>query len=225
MFKKIQHRLLLSYLLVFASILAGFAVAVRIVFAHSLREQLRGKLTALGQGAAANVEYDKGSLKIESDFPTKDIISRHQALQWFNLQGDLIAQEGNFVLKLPLSFTEIQLQAGKTRIQAVTLPIISSDNNKVIGYVRVSQSLEEFDETLNKLDLGLGGGIFVALVISGVGGVWLTRQAMREIEDSFERLKQFTADASHELRSPLMVIKSNAAVALKYSEGIRETDA
>ncbi|PMB05422.1 two-component sensor histidine kinase, partial [Fischerella thermalis CCMEE 5328] len=84
---------------------------------------------------------------------------------------------------------------------------------------------EEFDETLNKLDLGLGGGIVVALIISGAGGVWLTRQAMQPIEESFERLKQFTADASHELRSPLMAIQSNAGVALKYPEGMREADA
>ncbi|MHC5932351.1 sensor histidine kinase, partial [Nostoc sp.] len=114
---------------------------------------------------------------------------------------------------------------GKNRIQSVTLPIINSDDKQFIGYVRASQSLEEFDETLNKLDLGLGGGIVVALIISGAGGVWLTRQAMQPIEESFERLKQFTADASHELRSPLMAIKSNAGVALKYPEGMRKTDA
>jgi signal transduction histidine kinase len=47
---------------------------------------------------------------------------------------------------------------------------------------------------------------------------------MKPIEESFQRLKQFTADASHELRSPLMAIKSNAAVALKYSEGMRKQD-
>jgi len=89
----------------------------------------------------------------------------------------------------------------------------------------VSQTLEEVDETLLKLDLGLGGGIIVALLCSAIGGVWLTRQAMQPIEESFDRLKQFTADASHELRSPLMAVKSNAAVALKYPEGIREKDA
>ena len=48
---------------------------------------------------------------------------------------------------------------------------------------------------------------------------------MQPIEKSFRRLQQFTADASHELRNPLMAIKSNAAVALKYPEGIRELDA
>ena len=65
----------------------------------------------------------------------------------------------------------------------------------------------------------------MALILSSVGGFWLTRQAVQPIEESFQRLTQFTADASHELRSPLMAIKSNAAVALKYSDGMRPTDA
>ena len=59
----------------------------------------------------------------------------------------------------------------------------------------------------------------------GAGGLWLTRQAMQPIEQSFQKLQQFTSDAAHELRSPLMAIKTNAAVALKYPEGIRAADA
>ncbi|WP_264307683.1 sensor histidine kinase [Nodosilinea nodulosa] len=39
---------------------------------------------------------------------------------------------------------------------------------------------------------------------------------MEPIEASFQRLKQFTADASHELRGPLMAIASNVELALKY---------
>ena len=227
MFQKIRHRLLVSYLVVLASMLGGFALAVRIVFTRSLTHQLTDKLTALAQVASANAEYENGHIKIESDFPGQNLIANQQSLRWFDTQGRLIAQQGKIFLNLPLSITEtIQIHNnGKNRIQSVTLPIIGSDDKKLIGYVRASQSLEEFDETLNKLDWGLGGGIVVALAISGVGGVWLTRQAMQPIEESFARLKQFTADASHELRSPLMAIKSNTAVALKYPEGMRETDA
>jgi len=44
------------------------------------------------------------------------------------------------------------------------------------------------------------------------GGILLIRQAMQPVEQGFQRLKQFTADASHELRGPLMAIKSNVAV-------------
>jgi signal transduction histidine kinase len=106
------------------------------------------------------------------------------------------------------------------------LPVREEErNDELIGYVRASESLEGIDATLRRLDWGLGGGVVLALAMSGFGGIWLTRQAMQPIEKSFQRLQQFTADASHELRNPLMAIKSNAAVALKYPEGIRESDA
>lgn len=226
MFQRIRYRLLLSYLVVFASLLGIFAIAVRVAFTRSLTEQITDKLTAIGKGAAANVEFEKGRLTIESDFRPKDLIAYHQALQWFDTQGNLISQQGQTVLTLPLLPNKmVQVQIGKIPIQAVTVPIIKSDNGKLVGYIRVSQSLEEFHETLQKLDWGLGGGIIITLLLSSIGGILLTRQAMQPIEESFERLKQFTADASHELRSPLMAIKINAELPLQYPEEIGTKDA
>lgn len=225
MFQKIQHRLLLSYLGVLATILSIFAVSVRLIFAQSLIQQLSAQLTALAQGAAANAEYEQGKLKIEDDFISQNLLARHQALQWFTLENQLIAQTGNNIINLPLSIKEtFQIQKQGNRIIAVILPILENEQRQLIGYVRASQSLEEYDETLRKLDFGLGSGILTALILSGLGGIWLTRQAMQPIEESFARLKQFTADASHELRSPLMAIKTNTMVALKYAEGMREND-
>ncbi|MEH2451875.1 sensor histidine kinase [Nostoc sp.] len=226
MFQKIRYRLLLSYLVVFASLLGTFAIAVRVAFTRSLTEQITDKLIAIGKGAAANVEFEKGRLTVESDFRPQDLITYHQALQWFDTQGNLITQQGKTVLTLPLlSNKMVQVQTGKIPIQAVTVPIMMSDNGELVGYVRVSQSLEEFDETLQKLDWGLGGGIIITLVLSSIGGILLTRQAMQPIEESFQKLKQFTADASHELRSPLMAIKINAELPLEYPEEIGPKDA
>ncbi|MEG3973364.1 HAMP domain-containing histidine kinase [Microcoleus sp. herbarium8] len=226
MFEKIRSRLLLSYLLVLASILSIFAIGVRLIFARSLTDQLTEKLTVLGEGASANTEWENGRIRFDTDFNVQTIIDNNQGLELFDTKGNTIIQQGRFVLAIPLSFSEtVQLPTAKNRIQGITLPIIERENGKLIGYIRVSQSLDEIDETLNKFNLGLGSGILIALIFSGVGGVILTRLAMQPIEDSFKSLKQFTADASHEFRSPLMAIKSNLAVALKYPEGMRELDA
>jgi two-component system, OmpR family, manganese sensing sensor histidine kinase len=229
-FQALRYRLLLSYLLVLASILSVFAIAVRVVFTQSLTQQLTAQLRLLGQGAAANAVFNQkqGRIIVGKGFSTPELIARERAIQWFDLQGHLITQQGKAVLALPLpASTEdaVQIQASQPRIQGVTLPILDNDDRQPVGYVRVSKSLAEQDERLQRLDLGLGGGIFVALILSGVGGIWLTRQAMLPIEENFRRLKQFTADASHELRSPLMAIKTNVSVALKYPNGMRPADA
>jgi two-component system, OmpR family, manganese sensing sensor histidine kinase len=222
-FQKTQNRLLLSYLVVLLMVLSGFAIAVRLVFSRILLHQLTAELTTLAQGAAANVEVESGQLqKIDSDFQVEDLNSRHQGLQWFDLQGQETFRQGN-VMSLPVSVDQ-RVQSDR-HIQGVTLPVYDIDaSGKLVGYVRASQSLDGFERTLQGLDWGLGGGVLTALLLSGMGGVWLTRQAMQPIEQSFQKLQQFTADASHELRNPLMEIRSNAAVALKYPEGIRDDD-
>jgi two-component system, OmpR family, manganese sensing sensor histidine kinase len=186
---------------------------------------MTNQLEIFAQGVAANTEFDESHLKLGEDFSLQDLSMRHRAIQWFDPQGHLVTQKGTVVVSLPLSLEDsTQIQPGKPRLESVTLPILDGEEKRFLGYVRVSQSLEESDENLQKLDVGLTGGIVMALLLSSVGGLWLTQLAMQPIEQSVQRLKQFTADASHELRSPLMAIKSNAAVALKYSEGMRLTD-
>jgi signal transduction histidine kinase len=118
----------------------------------------------------------------------------------------------------------IQTQIDAVGLVVVTLPIFDNNQRQLIGYLRGSQSLSEVDETIAKLDAGLAAGALVAIVLSSLGSGWLNLQAMQPIEESFKRLRQFTADASHELRSPLMAISTNAEVALTYPEGMRASD-
>jgi OmpR-family two-component system manganese-sensing sensor histidine kinase len=225
MFQAIRHRLLLSYLTVLTVVLGVFAIAVRITFANSLQEELVNRLAVLAKAARGEMDWEDQQLTVDG----KDLlIDSDQSVQWFDTQGHLINRRGKNPVTLPLDPDQtLQTQILPYPAKGITLPVRGEEEKKgeLIGYVRVSESLESLYETLRRLDWGVGGGIVLALTLSGLGGVWLTRQAMQPIEKSFLRLQQFTADASHELRNPLMAIKSNAAVALKYSEGMRESDA
>jgi two-component system, OmpR family, manganese sensing sensor histidine kinase len=234
-FDQIRFRLLTAYLLVLMGILVTFAVGVRVLFYHVLSQKITENLTTIAQGTMTSVELKDGRLQFDSDLPPRQLSSADSpklqklltetGLEIFDFTGKRVAQSGRVNLTLPLSIQQpIQVQSGRVRIQGVTMPIVDGDTNKTIGYVRSSQPLTELDENLTKLDLGLGGGILLALIFSSIGGIWLTKQAMHPVESSFQRLQQFTADASHELRSPLMAIKSNAQVALKYPTGIRAGD-
>lgn len=77
MFAKIRWRLLLSYLAVFTSILVIFAAGIRVLFVRSLTQQLIDRLTALGQGAATNAEFENGRIKVKNDFIARPFIHKN----------------------------------------------------------------------------------------------------------------------------------------------------
>ncbi|WNC86630.1 ATP-binding protein [Thermosynechococcus sp. QKsg1] len=225
MFTHIRRRLLFFNLLVFAVVLGGFAIAVRVVFVHNLREQLTNRLIAIAQGAAANADIENGQLKIEEHGLPHELKKQAATLEWFDAHGRLLKQQGEELPYIPLNpKVSVAIHTHDPPLQLVTLPILHQATNEIIGYIRISQELDEFNETVWQLDTGLMAGVMIGLLLSAMGSLWLNRQAMQPIEDSFERLRQFTADASHELRSPLMAISSNAEVALKYDEGMRPED-
>ncbi|HEY9617430.1 MAG TPA: HAMP domain-containing sensor histidine kinase [Microcoleaceae cyanobacterium] len=86
--------------------------------------------------------------------------------------------------------------------------------HQVLGYLRVSHPWFEVTKPTRQLvvDLSLGTGL--VLIVVGAIGWWLSDLAMEPVRESYQRLKQFTADASHELRSPIAVIQTNVQVAL-----------
>ena len=227
MFQKIRIRLLLNTLLVFTLVLAGSAIAVRLVFVRNLQEQTTERLISVGQGIVAEAELDeKGQLKVEDEFLVQALLDEHQSFEWFTLQGTAVERMGGFFPVTPLDTqaTIVFEEEREPHIQSVILPIIGQKTGKQIGYVRANQLMDDFEETVLQLDIGLGAGVVVATVLASGGILWLNKQTMQPIEESFQRLKQFTADASHELRSPLMAISSNAEVSLRYPEGMRSDD-
>ncbi len=89
---------------------------------------------------------------------------------------------------------------------------------QVLGYLRVSHPWFEVTKPSREffVDLAVGTGLMVGAV--GAIGWFLSELAMQPIRESYQRLKQFTADASHELRSPIAVIQTNVQVALADPE-------
>lgn len=222
MFTQIRHRLLLSYLTVLTTILTLFAISVRVTFARSLDQQLIARLETLATAAALELELDGGELEVDEEI----VVNANQGAQWFDIEGTLLAEQGDYALHLPFNpGRSIQTQITPHPAMSLTLPVNDYDTGVFIGYTRVSESTLAINNTLRSLDRGLWGGVVGALALTGLGGIWLTRQALQPIEQSFRRLQRFTSDASHELRTPLMAIRTNAAVALKYPKDMRVSDA
>jgi len=219
MFRSLRRRLLLSYLAIMALTLGVSATVVYVFFACSLYRQLDNELLTLAKAAAPSLAIAKKevSTDLQQDIPWNELFKGYQSLEWFSVDGKLLARGGPVLSTLPLEnrFLEAQ-QQGHIRILA--LPVYGY--SQLEGYVRATESTEAVEQTLTWLALGLGLGGTIALSLSGIGGMWLTRQSLQPVEQSFDQLKQFTADASHELRTPLTVIKTSLEVIFLHLEPI-----
>ncbi len=62
-----------------------------------------------------------------------------------------------------------------------------------------------------------GGAALAALVLVAVGGFLLARKSTIPVERSMEQMRRFMADAAHELRTPIAVLRARTEVALSHA--------
>lgn len=236
MFQGLRWRLLLSQLMVMAAILSVFGGGVYVFLSRNLYRQLDKKLLTLAQSAAPSLVEVKseGSQHLDQvdEVPWRDIFNRDkQSLEWFNADGKLLASRGVLELTVPPKVGSLTLKRRRKPNQVRTFTIsVFKDGSKpnhpyLEGYIRASQSSEDIETIQYQLLWGLGMGGVMTLGLVAIGGLWLTQNAIEPIENSFRQLKQFTADASHELRGPLSVIQASVEVMRNHPERIHPKDA
>ena len=233
MFPGLRWRLLLSYLTVMAAILSIFGAGVYVFFSRSMYSQLDKKLRTLAQAATPSFTQvkAKGSKYVNQvdTVPWRDIFNYDsQSLEWFDNQGQLLARRGAINLALPLELGSWTVPNGQTDVpvRAYTVSVFTDSSlDRPEGFIRASQSLEEIDTIKNQLFSVLVFGGMSTLILIGLGGFWLTRKAIEPVEESFSKLQQFTADASHELRGPVTAIKASVDVMQCHPERIHPKDA
>jgi OmpR-family two-component system manganese-sensing sensor histidine kinase len=161
-------------------------------------------------------------------------------LEWFSPTGKLLWSTLSEPLDIPIHSNrmgetvrvferdgEIGRWGGKERdkVDRVSEPMLLRQvtervqvGRQVLGYLRVSHPWFEVTKPSRQLILDLGLGIGLMLISVATSGWFLAGLAMQPVRESYQHLKQFTADASHELRSPIALIQTNVQVALDELE-------
>lgn len=71
----------------------------------------------------------------------------------------------------------------------------------------------ELESEYASLIRAFGAAAVIALLLAAGGGYVLVRKSTRPIEQSIERTRRFMADAAHQLRTPITILRTRAEVA------------
>jgi signal transduction histidine kinase len=219
MLERIRRRLTLGYVGIFALIfvlLGAFAVAG---FSRELTEQQDVLLAQEARNQASNLLYDEqrevlatGSpefswiaLDLQGRITDSDPVATSLGLPSAELAQEALEEDG-------VVSATIQ-GADDSGVRAVGMPIYD-ETGEVIGVIQYARSLREIRDNVNRLlfvllPLGLG-----ALGLAAFGGLYMAGRAVRPVRDSFDKQRAFVADASHELKTPLTLIRADTEVVL-----------
>jgi len=108
-----------------------------------------------------------------------------------------------------------ELSRGLTRqgqlFQQFNMP---NDDQSPFGYLEQIR-INQLTESTSRLRLNLLYFNLMILLISAGLSYWLARRTLQPIEEMIEAQNRFTADASHELRTPITAMKTEVEVGLR----------
>ncbi|MGQ4650175.1 ATP-binding protein [Lyngbya aestuarii] len=236
-FQALRWRLLGSYLLVMMAIRVISDGVIYQFFAQSLYQQVDNRLLNLAQAASHSlvaIKQDRNAVNQTAyrpwdsdgdlDIPWQNLRKLDQSVEWFGADKRRLAVSGKLSPTLPLHTGFQAIHNDQVRTLTIAAYSFTDQQRKLEGYIRASESTKNVEAILRQLRWGSALGGTLALGLIGVGGMWLTRQSLKPVEQSFRQLKQFTADASHELRSPLTAIKTSVEVMQTHPERIHAAD-
>lgn len=239
LFQATRRRLAIWYTAITAILLLLFASGVYLYVHSTLIERVDDTLYHVVEVVerslvieATKIQPNQLRVNVKSSFPNNAENAEDDRidLEWFSPTGELLWSTFSEILNIPIhpnhtgETVRVASKGGwgesAQLLRQVTKRI--ERGRKVLGYLRVSHPWFEVTKPSRQLIFDLALGISLMLLSVAASGWFLSGKAMKPVGESYQRLKQFTADASHELRSPIALIQTNVQVALADLDLVKE---
>jgi OmpR-family two-component system manganese-sensing sensor histidine kinase len=233
MFQATRRRLAIWYTAVTAILLLLFASGFYFYVRNTLIERIDDTLNHVVEVVERSLVIEpmttpsavlagQFQVNIEASFRNNlnTVEDDHIDIEWFSQTGELLwstfSQPLDILLHPNRSGETVHISE-KNNVSEMILRQVTDRveiGRQVLGYLRVSHPWFEVTKPIQQLIFDLTLGTILMLIGVATIGWFLSGLAMEPVRDSYQRLKQFTADASHELRSPIAMIQTNVQVAL-----------
>jgi len=135
----------------------------------------------------------------------------HYYLQFYGLSGELVALAGIQPEGLSINYNQQQWKnlrdINGIRYRQIYLEL-HTQNNQPWGYLQIGRNLEAFDNYVANVKWIIVLGLPILIIFVMFASWWLAGKAMAPIYQSYQQIQRFTADAAHELRTPLAAIRA-----------------
>lgn len=226
-FAAARRRLILTTISVVAIVLAVLTIAVFILNQRTEQDQTIGLLKYYALAGSAAVRDNDGKPPAsDGDAPLVPYSpnSADTFIVVLNPQGQTISDPDQIEhLGVPVVASAQQVLKGQ---YAETSPTVAANghnyqlyitsvvhNGQMVAVVVTGTSLERQQHQENEFIRALAVIYGVALLLTFFSTVFLTERALRPARLAFIRQRQFATAASHELKTPLAVIRSEAELA------------
>ncbi|MDP2777841.1 MAG: HAMP domain-containing protein, partial [Anaerolineales bacterium] len=193
----------------FLAILTVFGVYVYLSMASGLSAAIDDSLTLNASQVAAGLNIDNGTLilpdSLAEDPENANLRGLGFTIRVLTSQGKSLQEFGayrNLPVSLNESFVTYTDPASRTTVQIYNLPVY--DNDQFIAIVQVAQSLDDIQDTLERLLATLLISVPILVTIAGVSGYFLAARALAPIDQITLTARRISAeDLSARLNIPV----------------------
>jgi len=229
MFTHIRNRLTLLYTVLTAASLVTFILIFYFILSSVLlREQEQAALSLANKQALSfheqieKYEHENSKEKSENqptigtngeDFyyllsKNGSIIDANEPIP--SLRSEILSGVNSWQLPKTATISFTLPEGQDVKLMVTALPV--TDERGRSGTAIAAKNLATYDHFLQSIFQVLSGVSLLLLLIATLVGHFAAKKALIPIKASFDKQRQFVADASHELRTPISVIQASLDV-------------